>query len=108
MTPARIVFTTLPTADQAVSLARTLVEEGLAACGNVVPAVRSIYRWQGKLQDDNEVLLLLKTRDALVARLEARLRELHPYEVPELLAVAVDAGSRGYLDWIEGATAAAE
>lgn len=104
MTHARIVFTTLPSAEQAAALARTLVEEGLAACGNVVPAVRSIYRWQGKLQDDAEALLLLKTRADLVAALESRLRELHPYEVPELLAVAVDAGFRGYLDWIEGST----
>lgn len=104
MTDARIVFTTLPSAEQAAAVARALVEEGLAACGNVVPAVRSIYRWQGKLQDDAEALLLLKTRADLLAALESRLRELHPYEVPELLAVPVDHGFRGYLEWIEGST----
>ena len=105
MTDAQLVFTTLPTADAAVALARTLVEERLVACGNIVPAIRSIYRWEGKLQDENEVLLLLKTRAEHLERLKARILELHPYEIPEMLAVPVEAGYRGYLEWIAAETA---
>lgn len=104
MTDVQLVFTTLPTADAAVALARTLVEERLAACGNILPAVRSIYRWEGTLQDENEVLLLLKTRSEQFERLKARILELHPYEVPEVLAIPVEAGHRGYLDWIAATT----
>jgi periplasmic divalent cation tolerance protein len=104
MTDAQLVFTTLPTSDAAVTLARTLVEERLAACANILPAVRSIYRWQGKLQDENEVLLLLKTRSDQLERLKARILELHPYEVPEMLAVPVEAGYSGYLEWIAAET----
>jgi len=104
MTEVRLVFTTLPSAELAAKLARTLVEEKLAACGNVLPAVRSIYRWKGKVEDENEVLLLLKTHVRQVARLQARILELHPYEVPEVLAVPVEAGFQGYLDWVAAST----
>ena len=104
MTEVRLVFTTLPSAELAAKLARTLVEEKLAACGNGLPAVRSIYRWKGKVEDENEVLLLLKTHLRQVARLQARILELHPYEVPEVLAVPVEAGFQGYLDWIAAST----
>ena len=100
MTDALLVFTTLPTADAAVQLARTLVEEKLAACANLFPAVRSIYRWQGKLQDENEVLLILKTRADHFERLKLRLLEIHPYEVPEVLAVPVEQGYAPYLEWL--------
>ncbi|GAC1345239.1 MAG: divalent-cation tolerance protein CutA [Myxococcales bacterium] len=104
MTDARLVFTALPDAGAAAALARTLVEERLAACGNVVPGVRSIYRWQGKVHDEGEVLLLLKTRAAQVERLQARILELHPYQVPEVISVAIDAGSPGYLAWLAAET----
>jgi periplasmic divalent cation tolerance protein len=104
MTDALLVFTTLPSADKAAELAKALVEERLAACANLLPAVRSIYRWQGKLQDENEVLVLLKTRAEHLERLKLRILELHPYEVPEVLAVPVEAGYQPYLDWLAGET----
>jgi periplasmic divalent cation tolerance protein len=104
MTDALLVFTTLPSADKAAELAKALVEERLAACANLLPAIRSIYRWQGKLQDENEVLVLLKTRAEHLERLKLRILELHPYEVPEVLAVPVEAGYQPYLDWIAGET----
>jgi periplasmic divalent cation tolerance protein len=105
MTDAMLVLTTLPGADAAAELARSLVGEKLAACANIIPALRSIYRWQGKLQDDNEVLMLLKTRRPLYAKLEARILELHPYDVPEVLAFDVEQGQKAYLDWIARETA---
>ena len=104
MTDALLVFTTLPSADKAAELAKALVEERLAACANLLPAVRSIYRWQGKLQDENEVLVLLKTRAEHLERLKLRILELHPYEVPEVLAIPVEAGYQPYLDWLAGET----
>lgn len=104
MTDARLVFTTLPTADAAAALAHTLVEERLAACGNVLPSVRSIYRWQGALRDESEALLLLKTSGSRLERLQARILELHPYQVPEVVAIAVDAGNPGYLAWLASET----
>jgi len=104
MTDALLVFTTLPTADKAEELAKALVEERLAACANLLPAIRSIYRWQGKLQDENEVLVLLKTRAEHLERLKLRILELHPYEVPEVLAVPVESGYQPYLDWLAGET----
>ena len=104
MTDALLVFTTLPSADKAAELARALVEERLAACANLLPAIRSIYRWQGKLQDENEVVVLLKTRAEHLERLKLRILELHPYEVPEVLAVPVEFGYQPYLDWLAGET----
>ena len=104
MTDALLVFTTLPSADKAAELAKALVDERLAACANLLPAIRSIYRWQGKLQDENEVLVLLKTRAEHLERLKLRILELHPYEVPEVLAVPVEAGYQPYLDWLAGET----
>jgi len=104
MTDALLVFTTLPSADKAAELAKVLVEERLAACANLLPAIRSIYRWQGKLQDENEVVVLLKTRAEHLERLKLRILELHPYEVPEVLAVPVEAGYQPYLDWLAGET----
>ena len=104
MTDALLVFTTLPNADKAAEIARALVEERLAACANLLPAVRSIYRWEGKIRDENEVLVLLKTRAENVERLKARILELHPYEVPEILAVPVESGYQAYLDWLSAQT----
>ena len=94
----------MPDRDGATALARALVEEGLAACVNLVPGVRSIYRWEGKLQEDEEVLCLIKTRPAVFDRARARILALHPYEVPEILAFAVDDGSPAYLDWLRKST----
>ncbi len=97
---AVIVLVTTPNADAAASIARTLVEEGLAACGNVIPGVRSIYRWEGKVHDEAEALLVLKTERRLVPELKLRLQEIHPYQVPELLVLPVDDGLGPYLDWV--------
>ena len=97
----RILISTAPP-DQAPGLARALVEERLAACVNVVPGARSIYRWQGEICDDAESLLLIKTTAAQVAPLSARLVELHPYDVPEVVSVALEAGegNPAYLAWL--------
>lgn len=105
MTDAIVVLVTAPSAEQAAELARALVEERLAACGNVVSGVRSIYRWEGKVQDDAEALLVLKTTRARLEELRERVLALHPYEVPEVLALPVEAGSARYLAWIAAETA---
>jgi periplasmic divalent cation tolerance protein len=104
VTDALLVFTTLPSPEKAAELARILVEEGLVACGNVLPAVRSIYKWEGKVEDENEVMLLLKTRAEHLERLKLRILEVHPYEVPEVLAIPVESGYRAYLEWIAAET----
>lgn len=100
MNDACVILVTAPTADEAARMARVLVEERLAACGNVVPQIRSIYRWEGKVQDEPEALLVLKTRSELFERLRARVVELHPYDCPEVLRLAVDGGHAPYLAWI--------
>ena len=92
--------------DRAVArrLARALVGERLAACANVVPGLRSIYRWKGEVRDDAEVLLLLKSRRSLLPRLGERVRALHPYSIPEVLALSVAAGNAPYLAWLRAET----
>jgi periplasmic divalent cation tolerance protein len=105
MTDALLVLTTLPTADAAAEIAKVVVGEKLAACANILPALRSIYRWQGKVQDENEVLVLLKTQRVHYPRLKARILELHPYDVPEVLAIPVEQGHAAYLEWIARETA---
>ncbi|TAL75384.1 MAG: divalent-cation tolerance protein CutA [Rhodanobacter sp.] len=88
-------------------LAETLVGERLAACVNVLPGVQSVYRWQGQMQNETEVLLLIKTTAERFDALKARLRALHPYELPELVATPVAAGHAAYLDWVRANVAAA-
>ena len=97
---ARVVLMTAPDQEVAQRIARTLVEERLAACVSLVPGVRSIYRWQGSVEDDAEILLLAKTGRARCAALAARVQALHPYELPEIVVLSVDGGSQRYLDWI--------
>ncbi len=104
MTDALVVLVTTPTAERAAEVARALVEERLAACGNVVPGLRSIYRWQGAVQEDQEALLLLKTTRDRFDALRARVLALHPYEVPEVIALPVEAGSAPDLAWIAAET----
>jgi periplasmic divalent cation tolerance protein len=99
---AKIVLTTCATPDEAALLGRTLVEERLAACATLIPAVHSIYRWQGQVESATETLLLLKTGPAQIPALEARLHALHSYQTPEFLVLPVEAGSRAYLDWLLG------
>lgn len=97
-----LVFSTFPDGGQAREVARVLVSERLAACGNVLPGVTSIYVWQGEQHESAEVLVLLKTRRELYPALEARLKSLHPYEVPEIVAVELTAGLPAYLNWVAG------
>lgn len=99
-----VVFITTPTADVAAQIARALVEERLAACGNVVPGLRSIYRWEGEIHDEAEALLVLKTTRARFEALRERALALHPYEVPEVIALPIEAGSAPYLEWIAAET----
>lgn len=101
---ALVVLTTVSNDDEAVRLVRTLLERRLIACGTLVPGARSLYRWQGKIADEREVVLLLKTRSARLEALQAAFAEVHPYKVPELLALAVDSGMEKYLEWINGET----
>lgn len=103
MTDARVVLVTAPDEATGVRLARTLVKEGLIACGNVVPGVTSIYRWEGEVHTDAEVLLVLKTTASRVDALLARIPALHPYEVPEILSLPVEAGLPSYLTWVASA-----
>jgi periplasmic divalent cation tolerance protein len=102
MADALVVLVTAPTAEVAAGLARALVEARLAACGNVVPGLRSIYRWEGRVADDAEALLILKTTRAGFPALREELLRRHPYQVPEVLALSVEAGSEPYLAWLAG------
>jgi periplasmic divalent cation tolerance protein len=99
-----VVLVTTASADEAARIARTLVEERLAGCANVVGPIRSIYRWQGAVEDAAEHLLIVKARAADVSALDARVRALHGYSVPEVLALPVVAGSDAYLRWLLEAT----
>jgi periplasmic divalent cation tolerance protein len=96
----RVAFSTAPDEAVAARIARTLVDERLAACANLVPGVRSIYRFQGVVEDEREVLLVIKTRADRIAALAERLRALHPYDVPELLVLPTAGGLAPYLDWV--------
>jgi len=100
---AAIVLTTLGAATDAASLARTLVEERLAACVNVLPAMTSTYRWKNAVEEEREQQLVIKTSRDRVAALEARIRELHPYELPEFLVLDAS-GADAYLAWIREST----
>jgi periplasmic divalent cation tolerance protein len=98
-----IAFTAFASEEDAARVARVLVEERLVACANLLPGTRSIYRWQEKIEDEREVLVLMKTRKQDWAALMSRLHELHPYQTPELIAVRIAAGAPKYLEWLEQA-----
>ncbi len=100
-TSTRLLFCTCPDAASADQLAETLVREHLAACVTQIPGAQSIYFWQGQIQRDAEVLLLIKTMEDRYPALEARIQALHPYEVPEILAVPILQGLPAYLQWVE-------
>ncbi|MDB5761303.1 MAG: cutA [Herminiimonas sp.] len=95
-----LVLTNMPDASTAEGLARHLVEQGLAACVNRLPGVQSIYRWQGEIEEASEVTLLIKTTKRRYAELEAAIKALHPYQVPEIIALSIVEGLPQYLDWI--------
>ncbi len=100
-TAVRVVLTTAPTLEAAEQMAIAAVEERLAACANVVPGVTSIYRWQGEVRREGEVLVVFKTTADGVERLQARLVELHPYDVPVVVALDVEDGHEPYLAWVD-------
>lgn len=102
--PHLVVLSTFDSPDRAAEVARTLVSERLAACVNLVGPVRSIYRWEGTLRDDSETLAIIKTTSERFEAMRSRLVELHPYQVPEVVALAVDAGHAPYLAWVTGET----
>ncbi|OGP54816.1 MAG: hypothetical protein A2Y65_12105 [Deltaproteobacteria bacterium RBG_13_52_11] len=99
-----IIFVTAASEQEAASIGRTLVEEGLAACANIIPQIRSIYRWKGKIWDERETLIIIKSMEDLFERIRSRVRELHSYEVPEITAITVDRGDADYVQWIEAVT----
>ena len=102
---AFVVMVNTATEDEAVRIARSVVEERLAAAANVVPGLRSFYRWQGKVEDAAEVQVLMKTRRDRLPRLFDRIEELHSYEVPGIIALPVETGLPAYLRWVAGAAA---
>ncbi len=104
MTDVVIVLTTFPADGDAESFATRLVEERLAACVNVLPAMRSIYRWQGAIEKADERQVVIKTAQARVEELRARLKTLHPYDIPEFLVLPVASGSPDYLSWVADST----
>ena len=101
MTDKIIVLTTCESSQDAQTIAETLVEKRLAACVNILPGLKSIYRWQGKVENATELLLLIKTRRGLFEQLSAELARIHPYEVPEVIALPLIDGAPAYLGWLE-------
>lgn len=104
MTDALVVLITAETEEEAVTMAKALVEERLAACVNIVKQIRSVYRWQGRIADEQEVLMIAKTRKGLFADLVRRIQELHSYTVPEVIALPIVDGFEEYLAWLGAET----
>ena len=102
MTDKIVVFSTASGVEEAEKIARGLVDQRLAACVNIVPAVRSFYRWQGKIEDSAEILLVIKSSRERFEALSTALEKLHSYEVPEVIAMPVVDGARNYLNWMDG------
>jgi periplasmic divalent cation tolerance protein len=100
MTDSIVILVTAGSETEAEKIARALVEEQLAACVNILSPIRSIYRWQGQVADDREWLLLIKTRAERFAAVESRVKALHSYQVPEVIALPIVAGMEGYLRWL--------
>lgn len=103
-----VVLITVPNREAGEELAREVVEGRLAACGNILPGVTSIYRWEGETHQDPECLVILKTTKASLASLKEKVMELHPYDVPEFLALPVADGHLPYLRWVQGETSGNE
>jgi periplasmic divalent cation tolerance protein len=100
-----IVFVTTPGRDEAARIADALVSERLAACVNLVAAIESVYRWEGKVTRDREALMIIKTTADRYAELERRVKELHSYSTPEVIALRIERGSSDYLEWLRESTA---
>ncbi len=95
------VLVTAPDEEEGARIARALVERRLAACVNIIPRVRSIYRWKGKIWDEGEVMMIAKSSPALAPAIVDAVKELHSYEVPEIVCIPIETGSGDYLDWID-------
>ena len=95
-----LVLSTVDTMERAEKIARAIVQEGKAACVNIVPGVRSIYRWKEEICDDSELLLLIKTTENNFERVRKRIRRLHGYDTPEVIAIPITAGDRDFLNWL--------
>ena len=100
-TNLQLVLCTVPDRDSAEQIAEALVSEHLAACVNIVPGIASVYRWKGAVEKDEELLLLIKTGQSVYKPLERRIRALHPYELPEIIAVPIQTGQTDYTKWIK-------
>ena len=104
MTDCIVVLVTVGSREEGERIAEALVSEQQAACVNLVGPIRSIYRWENAVQRDEELLLIIKTRAALFAEVAARVRALHSYQTPEVIALPITAGAEAYLDWLRGVT----
>ena len=102
-----IIYITTASSEEAASIGKALVDERIAACANVLPGMTSIYRWDGKTQSGSEAVLILKTRKNLLAKAEIRIKDLHSYDTPCILAIPVIDGSHPFLQWIEKETSEA-
>jgi periplasmic divalent cation tolerance protein len=105
MSEISIVLITAGSEEEAATIGLTLVEEHLAACASIVPRIRSIYRWKGEIYDEQEFLIIVKTRTLLFPTLQERVKELHSYEVPEIISFPVALGLPQYLEWVQRETA---
>jgi periplasmic divalent cation tolerance protein len=101
MSEVLIAFCTFPNAEVAEKVANTVVEQHLAACANILPGIRSVYRWEGKVESADEVLVLFKLAAPRYAEFESKIRSVHPYEVPEIIAVPIKNGLPTYLEWVK-------
>lgn len=99
-----VVYSTIDNIQDARKIAKALVEEQIVACVNIIPAIESVYKWKGKIEDDNEVLLLAKTVDDNVKKTIRRIKELHSYEIPDIIVLPVIGGLKDYLDYIDRET----
>jgi len=100
-----IIYSTTGSVEEARKIARILVEEKLVACVNVIPKIESIYRWQGNIEEDSECVLLAKTTDKNIDKTIQRIKELHSYDVPDIVAIPITQGFKEYLNWVEDETA---
>lgn len=99
-----VVFITAPTEDEAAKIGKTLIEEKLAGCVNIIKGIRSVYSWQDKIEDEPEVLMVVKTKKELFTQLEKKVKLLHSYSVPEIIGIKINEGSEDYLNWLKKVT----
>jgi periplasmic divalent cation tolerance protein len=99
-----VILVTAASEEDAIRIGRAVVEEGLVACANIIPRIRSLYKWDGEVCDDGETLMIMKTRSEQWKAIEKRVGQLHNYDVPEVIALPIVEGSKAYLDWIRECT----